>query len=228
MIITHIFDLWGVLVDSEKMGQRLGTAHNELIDLLSGEEREKAVQDRINYEAVLTGEAWAIGRRKKGYCDTYEETVWRAHYQKLVQVDTDDVFYSDAISTLDTIFSGGQTSVVLTTGNSTQWFMEAFDKLGLSAAICHVYSGDKSTFAPFVYIGGVLVKRGYVLISHTEDSLAVFPHLATASSILGRTIQGVYVEKSRTLQDETKTNVEAMGLLYATSLLDIDYLRLAL
>ena len=78
-IATHSFDLWGVVVDQEKLGKiRL----DQFRDLAQDQGMDEAVRDDAikKYQGLLNGEAWAIAD-KSNCIDGVEKQLKQAGFE---------------------------------------------------------------------------------------------------------------------------------------------------
>lgn len=221
---VHGFDLWGTLVKQSALGPRVTEAYQALM-------RQQKVSDEVaaqhveNYNALLRGEAWATGERKKGIVDAVEEPLWKAYANGEASVDFKGTFYDDAIKSVVDILSAGEGFCIITTGNSF-WVTQAlkdvepvFGDASLQDRIGAVYFGSKATSIPFETAADDIASKKGSLVSHTEDQLAGFKGLL--ESKLRGTVATVYVERAALA---TPDAVKAAGVdKYVQDLSQVNY-----
>lgn len=221
---VHGFDLWGTLVKQSALGPRVTEAYQTLMKQQHVSD-EVAAQHVENYNALLRGEAWATGERKKSIVDAVEEPLWKAYAKGHAHVDFKGTFYDDAIKSVVDILSAGEGFCIITTGNSfwvTQALKDVEQSLGdasLQDRIGKVYFGSKATPKPFEDAANDIANKNGMLVSHTEDQLAGFKGLL--ESKLKGNVATIYVERAALATPET---VKVAGVdRYVTDLGQIAY-----
>jgi len=208
-IATHSFDLWGVVVDQEKLGNiRL----DQFRDLAQDQGMDEAVRDEAirKYQGLLNGEAWAIAD-KSNCIDGVEKLLKQAGFE----TPYNQAFLEDGLSAAHDILEAREGLIIFSSkmpeGLREQLPEDIGDRIG------DFYEGDKREAADFARISEAEKKQGKTLVSHTADELHELLAARQFSSELGL----IYVNRNNS---NTRDAVLAQGIdLFVDDLRTVSY-----
>ena len=108
---VHSFDLFGPLVDATLLGEQQVTLFEKIADV-EGIDGQNAASIISDYRALLRGESWAVGDRKKGILDALYNPLKK--HPKLTP-NYQSTFQSDGLAVLGEIYGAGEQAIVFST-----------------------------------------------------------------------------------------------------------------
>ncbi len=216
---VHSFDLWGTLVNQEILGSRVLQAYKGLMNFGSFD-KKGAERNICAYESILTQKGDFLSQNKKQIVNIIENPVWIAYAGGEVEISFEDVFYDDALETLEYIVKAHERVCILTTGESP-WVQRALRaQISLFKDVdIPVYFGDKTQPETYDAAALNLSKRKLKMVSHTEDTMAGFVGLL--KSRLNRTVMKTYVDRA----DYAPETLLSLGIDYVRDLRDVSYIQ---
>ncbi len=217
-IPVHSFDVWGVIIDADIVGQQTMDLFEELAKgKLPKEDIEKRISD---YKALLKAETWA--QKEKGRIIDGVDGYITLQGAK---VDPRKGLYPDTLETFAGILNAGQQIIVL----GTKPFDTNYLPKEISERMLGVYAGPKNVPETFrnvaSSIGGTHNLRDlggiHNLVSHSEDSLIELRTAAETGLMPRQNL--IYVARNNaSMQD---ASIEGFGMTRA--LKTNDYLQAA-
>ena len=210
---THSFDLWGVLLDQNLLGERKIEIYKQQAgkNQLEEDEVRQVLKD---YRDFLDGKPWATGSRRSDIIDALDSLKG----VKDVEKDFARAFMQDTLKVMEDILEAGE-GVIIFTSKPAPGLREQLSST-LGRTIGEVRVGDKGDPGTFKSVYELERQQGNRLISHTADEL---PELVAANkSGLFPSRNLVYVNRN---ESNSKEKVQKAGIdWYVEDLRDVDYL----
>jgi hypothetical protein len=228
IVPVHMFDVWGVLVDADKMGEKkiqayAGWARDNGID------PQEAATVIADYRALTRGEPWATGTRKVEIIQALQGPIEKAG----IKVPYNGCFLEDGIYAVRTVLDAGEGASIFSSGNNAEMRQDLPEDI--AARVGRFYDVSKFTYqtsqkkrtkseAPaFVELVGLEKAIGRQVVSHTADELPEVAAAAQSGAIPAQNI--VYVNRNNVNSVE---KVLAAGVgRYVDNLRDVDYRSMA-
>ncbi|MFH1400794.1 MAG: HAD family hydrolase [Nanoarchaeota archaeon] len=225
--ITHSFDLWGVIIDTGKMGPVKLRAYDMAAPALGLPDAEHA-QAREDYEALCRGEAYA--RANKGpIIARVEGRIAEAEGSGLISVDYDaafpDVLMQDGVAALEKVLSLGYHPIIFSSGDAP-WVRRNLPE-GMGLHLGNIYSASKpdgkSVPEAFDRVYAVEMGLDHQVVSHTEDDLGALVAAMASGHFSPQNL--VFVARNAKVSAE---HVREAGIgQYTGDLREIDYASMA-
>ncbi|MAG60881.1 hypothetical protein CL619_03790 [archaeon] len=204
---VHSFDVYGVLIDANLVGEQIINLFQEVA---SGNLPEDEIKRRVtDYQSLLAKKESALKDKPRILSDVYKYAINRG-----ATIDLSKALYGDALQTMVGILDAKEQ--VATLGS------QAFDTNYLPDEIARrmigSFAGNKSESAAFAKLER-LVGDGHRLISHTEDGLIELRAAATFGIPRNNL---VYVDRD----NSSKENTECVGFSVASTLTPQIYLTM--
>jgi hypothetical protein len=228
IVPVHMFDVWGVIVDSDKMGEKKIEAYQQLTSE-TGISQETAAQVSADYMALLKGEPWATGSRKVEIIQALQGPLDKSG----IKTSYKGCFLEDGIYVIRQVLDAGEGASIFSSGNNDDMRQDLPEDIGTRVGKMYDVSKfnyqtaqkkrTKSEPAAFVELVGLEAALGRQVVSHTADEL---PELVAAvESGAVPTENLVYVNRNNVNPAE---KVLGAGIgRYVNNLRDVDYAHMA-
>lgn len=209
---VHSFDLWGVLLDQQVLGEKKIGLYREMAgrEKVPTDEIERVVRD---YRDLLAGKSRATGSRRRDIIGA----LGGAKLDEQIQHDYALVFMQDALEVIRQILEKGEGVLIFTSKPAPGLREQLAARLGRN--IGEVRWGNKGDPATFKSLYDLEKKLGNQLVSHTADEL---PELLAAKKSRLFPIEGlIYVNRNESNSEDAvrKAGIER----YVNDLRDVEY-----
>lgn len=212
---VHSFDLWGPIIDADKLGQKQIELYRQLASeqKIDPETVEKVVAD---YQGLLEGQPWATGERKGKIIDALQCPVKQAG----LEVSYDGTFQEDGLYVMQEILDANE-GVIVFTSKPAPWLKENLPR-EISDRMGDVYADKKTDPEAFRRVFDAESRLNRKVITHTADEL---PELEAAVKSMLFEKQGlIYVNRNNSNSAEIVL-VKGIGR-YVNDLRDVGYTNL--
>ena len=212
---VHSFDLWGVLLDQQVLGERKIELYRETAG------REKQSKDEIegvvrDYRDLLAGKPRATGSKRIDII----YALGGGELDEQIRQDYALAFMQDALVVMRQIIEAGEGVLIFTSKPAPGLREQLASRLGKN--IGEVRWGNKGNPATFRSVYDLEKKLGNQLVSHTADEL---PELLAARKSRLFPSQGlIYVNRN---ESNSEDEVRKAGIdRYINDLRDVEYTAL--
>jgi len=212
----HSFDLWGVIVDQNILGQKKIERYRALStqQQVPKETIERVVRE---YRDLLDGAAYAVGSRKSEIIDAIDAPAFANN----LLPDYTTAFFSDAIIVMREIIEAGEKVMVFTSKPAEGLETQLSSCLG--HRVDNIRFADKNDSVAFLDLFTLQQRFGMRWISHTADELPEL--IAAKNSNLFHPSALIYVNRNGS---NSVNDVQNKGICrYTNDLRDIEYLSLS-
>lgn len=209
---VHSFDLYGVLVDADKLGEQKIARYEELAKIQG---IDPAVQAAVvaEYRALLRGDPNFTGRKKENVVNALSEPVEKAG----MALDYKGALLEDGVYAARRILDANERLIVFSS-REAPWLKASLPE-DIADRVGAIYTDNKSQPAAFERL---VVKEAAMsgrVVSHTADEL---PELLTARGYIPNLI---YVDRNNS---NPKEFVLSQGIrMYVENLRDVPYTTLS-
>lgn len=221
IVPVHSFDLWGPVIDAKLLGERKINLYRDWMSdephPIDEEHTTHMNQVIADYQALIDGEAWALGERKGEIINALESVVRASE----TPINYDGVFQEDGLYVLNEILDAGEEAIIFTS-KPAPWLKPNMPK-EISERLGEVYADKKTDPEAFKRVYAAEASRNRQVITHTADEM---PELEAAVKTGLFQKEGlIYINRNNTNGMDT---VLAAGVgQYVNSLQDVNYTRLA-
>ena len=209
---VHSFDLYGVLVDAEKLGEQKIARYEELAKI-QGIDPAVSAAVVAEYRALLKGDPNFTGRRKENVVDALSTPIEKAG----IELDYKGALLEDGVYAARQILGANERLIVFSS-REAPW-LKAILPGDIADRIGTIYTDNKSEPAAFERL---VVKEAAMsgrVVSHTADEL---PELLAARGYIPNLI---YVNRNNSNPKEFVLN---QGIrMYVENLCDVPYTTLS-
>ena len=209
---VHSFDLYGVLVDAEKLGEQKIARYEELAKI-QGIDPAVSAAVVAEYRALLKGDPNFTGRRKENVVDALSTPIEKAG----IELDYKGALLEDGVYAARQVLEANERLIVFSS-REAPWLKASLPG-DIAERIGAIYKDNKSEPAAFERL---VVKEAAMsgrVVSHTADEL---PELLAARGYIPNLI---YVNRN---SSNPKEFVLRQGIrLYVENLRDVPYMTLS-
>lgn len=216
---VHLFDAYGVIVDSEKAGMQKVERY-KLVAPAKGVDPETMERVIMEYIGLLHGNFDL--KRKVDIINALHEPM------KEEKFSYHGLFYEDTLDAMKSISGSRDSAVIFSSKFDAQLQKDLAERIGV---MVDMYEGRKTEPSEFKRISDLVAAKGGRAISHTADE---FPELVAASKVGFVPENLIYVHRNDTSIEEAVREAEGKlkitipeNLRKTRSLREIDYLGLS-
>src|SRR3989338_1231477 len=214
----HSFDMFGVLVDSWKLGEEQVRLFKEVIQR---EELDQNVADKViaNYRALNRGEEWTTGSQKRAIIDAIKIPLER-HAD--LQPDYLSTLYQEGIDVLREIYEAREQALIFST-KKQEWVTQHLAPL-IGNVTIPLYEWNKIDPMEFLKVGEEENSLGRRIVTHTADELPEMQAAVKSELFSGKRGKTIFVNRNNTISREQIVN-EGIDY-YVNSLREVGYTQL--
>jgi len=209
---VHSFDLYGVLLDADKLGEQKIAQYEKLAGA-QGMDPEAIAVVVADYRALMRGDPSLTGRRKGNIVEALSTPIEKAG----IELDYKGALLEDGVYAARQILDGKERLIIFSS-REAPWLKTSLPG-DIADRIGDIYGDDKSEPAAFERLIAREATRSGRVVTHTADEL---PELLAARGLVPNLI---YVNRNNS---NTKEVVLSQGIqTYVESLRDVPYTRLS-
>lgn len=209
---VHSFDLYGVLVDADKLGEQKIARYEELATI-QGIDPAVSAAVVAEYRALLRGDPNLTGRRKENVVNALSGPIEKAG----MELDYKGALLDDGVYAARQILDANERLIVFSS-REAPWLKASLPE-DIAGRIGAIYRDNKSEPAAFERLVSKEAARSGRVVSHTADEL---PELLAARGYVPNLI---YVNRNNS---NPKEFVVSQGIrMYVGSLRDVPYTALS-